>query len=1337
MASFEIAKPAQFVVSSDLTTAGARFKDWIRNIELYFVAAGITNESQKVALLLYSGGSEVQNIHKSLDVAADANYATVKQALVKYFEPYQNVQYERFSFFQANQEPNEGLDIFVTRLKTLSKSCQFDKIKNGDDLILSMIISKCRSQELRKRLLQEKNLDLNRALNIARSIESANKHSQAIEACSQNAQAVNKISNFRNSGNKKNEKSNSRRDFKTPQNPDRSKKSDNKQQTRCYRCGRTDHLGSHLNKCPAQGQICSKCNRIGHFGPHCRAGKYARQVHSSTGDVSQANSNSHNDDSENSDGNANTNENSGDFTFKVIKVANVNSSKKRKIVSVKVNGKLVQMQLDTGSDVSILPENIASTIPNIQMKPYEYILKDYNHQIIDVKGVADVNLECNGKFFKKMSIIIVKGQKSALLGTDWLDVIKPGWEKIFEVGLTTIENKKEILDSLLDEYKDVFQGTVGTVKNVQASLALKDDATPKFFAPRQIPFALKASVEQEIKRLEEEGIWEKVTYSNWGTPLVPIAKPQGGVRICGDYKVTLNSQLQVAQHPLPNPSHMTSTLENCKIFTKIDLKQAFQQLEMDEKSQDLCTLSTHLGLYRPKRLPYGVASSPAIWQQTMDKIFCGMEGIFCFVDDILIAGKDVQEHLQRLKNVLNRIKENGITINKEKCLFLVNSLEYLGFVLDGNGIHKTQDKVRAVKEAKVPENVKQLQSFLGLVTFYGKFIKDLATIAHPLYQLLNKEATWNWSTQCQDAFDKIKAEVTSPKFLVHFNQSLPVKLVCDASQVGIGAVIAHVMPDGSERPIAYASRILNKAESNYSQIEKEGLALVYGVRKFHIYLYGRKNFTLVTDHKPLLNILGPKSGLPTIVAARLQRWAIILAAYNYTLEYRSTKMMGNADALSRLPVDVAPEEFESNILLVESQNTPIKASQVAKETKKDATLNKILQSVISGRESLLNTTNEKPFKAIFHELSVERDCLLRGARVVIPQSLRQLVLKSIHEEHQGIVRSKAIARSFVWWPNIDGDIENFVKNCKNCSENQNNPKPVKHHPWESPRYPWQRLHVDFAGPFLGHSYLIVVDAYSKWPEVVPMNTTTSRCTIKILMQLIATHGLPERIVTDNGPQFTSEEFKNFLNSNGIHHTLSAPYHPSTNGEAERFVQTFKQSMRCYNATSENVSSCINKYLLSYRSTPHATTGASPSFLLMGRRLRNKLDLIKPDYISDLEHQNFQKLEKIKIRSFPESAPVMVRRYNTPRKWMAGKVIKKLGNLHYHVEVDGKICKFHIDQLKPGTDSHEHSEFEKEEFKNSVEISNEPSYHKIKPVPTTSSVLPLRTTRGKPPNRLDL
>lgn len=259
-----------------------------------------------------------------------------------------------------------------------------------------------------------------------------------------------------------------------------------------------------------------------------------------------------------------------------------------------------------------------------------------------------------------------------------------------------------------------------------------------------------------------------------------------------------------------------------------------------------------------------------------------------------------------------------------------------------------------------------------------------------------------------------------------------------------------------------------------------------------------------------------------------------------------------------------------------------------------------------------------------------------------------------------------------------------------------------------------------------------------------MHTTTSTCTIKVIMQLIATHGLPERIVTDNGPQFVSEEFKNFLKSNGITHTLSAPYHPSTNGEAERFVQTFKQSMRCYNANSGNVSTCIHKFLLSYRSTPHATTGTSPSFLLMGRRLRNKLDLLKPDFNATLEQQNLSKAQKLtNVRDFPESSPVMVRSYNTPSKWVPGKVVSKLGTLHYSVEVDGKNSKRHIDQLRPGIDTDLDHDLEiKNSHTNSndpVAISNESSYCKIKPRPgpSTSLVLPQRTTRGKPPSRLDL
>lgn len=407
------------------------------------------------------------------------------------------------------------------------------------------------------------------------------------------------------------------------------------------------------------------------------------------------------------------------------------------------------------------------------------------------------------------------------------------------------------------------------------------------------------------------------------------------------------------------------------------------------------------------------------------------------------------------------------------------------------------------------------------MTFYGRFIKDLAAIAHPIYQLFKSDSDWNWSDDCQAACEKIKTEITSPTFLTHFQKDLPVTLVCDASQVGVGAVLAHIMPDGAEKPLAFASRSLHKAEINYSQIEKEALALVYGVTKFHMYLYGRQSCKLVTDHKPLLAIVGPKAGLPTLVAARLQRWAVI----TYSLEYRPTTKMGNADALSRLPVGKAPAQPEDSILMIQSFNLPITAKDIAYSTQKDPVLSKVFQGLITGRKSIVHNDACKPYLDVWSELSVEENCILRGARVVVPRALREHVLKEIHADHQGIVGSKALARTFVWWPCMDKEVETYVRKCSECAIHQNNPQAVRSHPWECPRYPWQRLHIDFAGPFLGHSYLIVTDAYSKWPEVVVMQTTTSLATIKVLMQIFATHGLPERIVSDNGPQFTSQEFK--------------------------------------------------------------------------------------------------------------------------------------------------------------------------------------------------------------------
>ena len=436
--------------------------------------------------------------------------------------------------------------------------------------------------------------------------------------------------------------------------------------------------------------------------------------------------------------------------------------------------------------------------------------------------------------------------------------------------------------------------------------------------------------------------------------------------------------------------------------------------------------------------------------------------------------------------------------------------------------------------------------------------------------------------------------------------------------------------------------------------------------------------------------------------------------------------------------------------MISSLDLPVTAKDIAHSTKSDSVLSKVLQSLITGRDTFVNAEECKQYKAVWNELSVEQDCVLRGSRVVIPTDLRERVLSEIHADHQGIVRSKSIARTFVWWPGIDKNIELYVKKCENCMLQQNNPKQMRMHPWECPRYAWQRLHIDFAGPFLNHSYLIVVDAYSKWPEIIPMQCTTSLSTINALMSIFATHGLPERIVTDNGPQFSSREFREFLDINGIQHTQSAPYHPSTNGEAERFVQTFKKNMKCRQANSSNISSCISKFLLSYRTTAHAATGLSPSILLMGRRIRNKLDLVHPNYHSHQETRGWKQLESLgNVKQYDTSSQVLVRSYNTPNKWSLGEITQRLGNMHYQVNVNGNVMKRHVDQLRPSVIDRSVQEgtgisrFVEPRIPELIESESNVLTPRVDsgsvqiPNVAIPSALPERSTRGKPPERLNL
>ncbi|XP_065175252.1 uncharacterized protein K02A2.6-like [Sycon ciliatum] len=308
-----------------------------------------------------------------------------------------------------------------------------------------------------------------------------------------------------------------------------------------------------------------------------------------------------------------------------------------------------------------------------------------------------------------------------------------------------------------------------------------------------------------------------------------------------------------------------------------------------------------------------------------------------------------------------------------------------------------------------------------------------------------------------------------------------------------------------------------------------------------------------------------------------------------------------------------------------------------------------------------------------------------GIRVVIPSPLRHRVLEELHSGHPGLVRMKALARSFVWWPGIDTDIEQTGKACLGCQAHQAAPPKSPLHPWEWPSKPWQRLHIDFAGPFQGHMWLIVVDAHSKWPEVLPMSSTTAPATIRRLREVFAQHGLPDQIVSDNGPQFTADEFRRFTEANGITHTFSAPYHPATNGLAERFVRTMKQALRSHSATAPL--EFLPRFLLAYRTTPHATTNATPASLLMHRELRTRLSLVQPSVQASVaKKQTAQRSARSanRERTFAVDDTVMVRDYrtNAPHPWIPGTVQAVHGSRHYTVEVGpDQQWRRHVEQLR--------------------------------------------------------
>jgi predicted aspartyl protease len=804
-------------------------KAYFERVALYFTANDVPAEKQ-VAILLSCIGAPIYSLLSDLfapDTPGSKTIVNISEALSNHFEPQRSVITERFHFHKRSQAVDESVAVFDAALRRLAANCQF-----GDtlqDTLRDRFVCGLRHENIQRRLLSEKTLTYDRAIEIARGMEAADQDTRAFKS---NPSPINKLVHD------------------TPE-----LKSD--RQLSCYRCGRGNHSPAN---CKFRNSRCHACGKIGHIAPVCKSkspvkpGVAPRQKKYPTNLVEAPIMASDESDSSDTD-------------YKIHQLGKTSADPI--IVSIQINGKMLDMEVDTGAAFSVISETTGKHIfARKKLNPSDLKLKTYTDENMVVTGTLNVRVHYTNQN-KKLKLVVVAGNGPSLIGRNWLKYIKLNWNNVFAVRTA----KFKPLRDLLQQHEKLFTNELGKIQPFTASIHVHPDATPRFFKPRPVPFAIKDAISQELKSLEQQGIITPITHSQWAAQIVAVPKRHGRFRICGDFKVTVNQALAVEEYPLPTTEEMFATLSGGKVFSELDLSQAYLQLPVNDASKPFLVINTHRGLYMYNRLPFGVASAPAIFQKTMETVLQGIEEQLCYIDDILVSSEDEESHLITLSQIFSCLEKHGFKLKMEKCEFLLSSIEYLGHIISSDGIQPVTSKIDAIVHAPTPNNVQQLRSFLGLTNYYGKFIPNLSALLHPLNSLLRTKQKWDWSSDCDKAFEEIKKQLTSAKVLTHYNPALELTLAADASAYGVGAVISHVLPDGNERPIAFASRTLTASERNYAQLEKEALALIFGVKNFHRYLYGRM-FTLITDHRPLTTILGPKKGIPSLAAARLQRYCL-------------------------------------------------------------------------------------------------------------------------------------------------------------------------------------------------------------------------------------------------------------------------------------------------------------------------------------------------------------------------------------------------------------------------------------------------------------------------------
>jgi len=1194
--------------------------------------------------------------------AAEDEFTGLVRALNDYFLPHTNKEMNRDHFRQSRQSKQETTDQFYARLCALATGCEY---QDQEGEIKTQLIQGIKSRKLREMALQKPNLSLDQLLERARAFEAVHHHLNDADGKAEKSESVNRVRGekwFRQQhGNQQqphqskgrqqqhqyqNKQQHQNQNTRGPidtsrfrggrhqtshqhnyQTDRRNRQHQHNDQSRakmCNNCGGCFHPEGR-EACPAFNKICDACNKVGHFARVCITSQFLSPQQSnqprksysqrqqpyqpSNRRIRFANAEQSGYDSDSED-----DEQYPGFTYRLRlldprSIRNNNTVlKNERVIDLLLFGKQIPFLVDTGADRTIISYSTYQRIGSPPLRvTSRQILPYRSNEPIKLSGVFSSQLAVPGtdRVIKERFYVLSKGD-------DDVDILsRQACEELNCVrfsGEVYIRN----IRLLSEEMVDGNLPKIGKMTGVKVKLYI-DESVP----PVAHPYHKSSSIHliereiKEVKTLEALGLIEDPTGPTpWVSNTTFSAKPGGGWRYCHDSR-EINKALKRQRHILFTLEEILVQVAGSRYFSVLDLNSAYHQIELDESSRYITVFNTPIGLKQWKVLFFGLKIASEAFHNALRNALRDLEGVLNAIDDILVYAPTKALHDFRLKKVRERLVLLNLTTKPGKEIICQESVKFWGVVLTGDGIQMDPDKVAAIKNCSRPEDIKALKSFLGMISYCSRFVKGQADLTAPLRSLSRRsDAEFQWSTECDTAFEALKHQLCSPVTLAYYNPAKPTELIVDASPVGLGAILSQTEHNDTRVIIAYASKALSPAEMNYSQVEREAFAVVWGCKKFRFYLLGCK-FICRTDNKALTFIF---NGTSTTLSTRLSKFVLSSQGFDMTVKYCPGEENA-ADYLSRHPESTSSS---SNCSLTRSVIRHVRAvvvsrapclappDEIAAVTAEDTDLQLVIKALFTGKSYNIPKHLEA-YQRVFNELSFSDDgILLRGNRICIPQQLQRRVVRLAHEGHQGTTRTKQLLRSSVWFPNMDKLVDDVIKCCMACqvSINSKSRTPLAMSPM--PDGPWQHLSADFYSVSNEADLLVLLDQYSRFPVVVEVPSTAFRHVERELNNILSLFGIPAVMRTDNGPPFNGEDFAEYAARMGFMHQKIMPVWPEANGEVERFMRTLGKIIRTATAEGANWREQLHSFLRNYRATAHPATGQSPTLLLFNRQPNTRL-----------------------------------------------------------------------------------------------------------------------------------